>query len=151
MTTLIKQPQSILESVEGDYRQLLKKVSLINTLQNKISGYLDSSMKHQIQVANLIDRALILVTPSSSVATQLRFMVPDLLRKFKQDAELTGIQSIQCKVSPKMLTPERREPPPSPVTRLSSETADIIRSTAESIEDPALRKIMMRISEHQNG
>ncbi|EKD72668.1 MAG: hypothetical protein ACD_45C00616G0004, partial [uncultured bacterium] len=35
-----------------------------------------------------------------SVATELHFQTPDLLKKFKTDSALAKIKTIQCKVRP---------------------------------------------------
>lgn len=125
---------------------IFAKVKMLEELNARVSTYLDDSLKRYCQVANLSQHRLILLVANGSTATQLRFLTPDLLRKFKTDPQLVHIQEIQIKVRP--LQSERRTMKKTHKPTISQQSAEIVREIAESIEDPKLREALLRIAKH---
>jgi hypothetical protein len=69
---------------------------------------------------------LVLIVANGSVATQLRFQIPDLLKKFKLDPILKRIHDIQCKVRPAPSS-SRVDKASNTMPTLSPESAQIMR------------------------
>jgi hypothetical protein len=101
----------------------------------------------------LVGGKLILIAANGSIATQLRFITADLLKRIKREPTLQHIQQIECKVRPvqsalsSRLTTQMSKKMPS----LSPETAEIVHEIAGSIEDPTLREVMERIAKRANS
>ncbi len=129
---------------------VFEKVRRLETINQRISAHLDPTLKDYCRVANLNGQQLIMLVANGAIGTALRFQTPDLLRKFKQDSLLKSIKSIQCKTQVHTAT-ERLTTSPTPAQSmppLSAETADLIRHSALSLSDPALKSIMQRIASH---
>jgi len=143
-----KKANDFIEHNDHDFQTVFVKINLLQALNQKIFIHLDKDMAKYIQVANLVNGKLTLIAANGAIATQLRFQVNDLLRKFNQDASLKPILSIICKVRPT----QDQEPPRLARTAaknmpaLSPQTAEIVKTIAESITDPELKKVMARIA-----
>jgi hypothetical protein len=135
------------KKANGFIPPIFAKAKMLAELNSKVLAYLDESLKNTCQVANLSANRLTLLVSSGSVATQLRFLIPDLLRHFKQDEHLKNISDIQCKVRPPQSSRRSRRKEPT-VASLSTETANIVRSIAESIDDSKIREVLKRIAAH---
>jgi hypothetical protein len=148
--TFSKKADSYLKASHGDLGTLLKKITVLNELSNRLSTFLDEHTRKYCQVSNLTGTTLTLIAANGSVATQLRFQMPDLLRKFKSDAILKRIQTIECKVRPpKSLTSSQKSTNSNPVMRkLSTETAEFIKEMAKSIDDVTLRDALEKIAKN---
>jgi hypothetical protein len=141
---------TLLQPNHRDLQTVLSKVKAIQTLNQLIIPLLDPSLQKYCQVANLSNGILVLLTANGSVATQIRYATPDLLKKLHGTHALKHIREIQSIVRPP-LPPAGVERGPAksklkPAAPLSPETAAILLTMAETIEDPKLRDIMLSIA-----
>lgn len=144
-----KKVTTYLEGGRRELQTLFAKIRLIESYNVKITDYLDPVVRKYCQVANIVDKCLVMIVANSSIATQLRFQTHDLLQRFKEDSLLRNIKEIQYKVRPYTHSRNRfNHSPPKELPLLSKETATIIHSIAESLEDPALRIAMEKIASH---
>lgn len=141
-----KKADNFLETDNRDLQFVFTKLKQLELLNQKVVSYLDDNIAKYCQVANVAEKRLILIVANGSIATQIRFQSLDLLRKFKQDAMLRHIQDIQCKVRPAQAGPLTSYRKLKNMPALSNETAEIVRDIAETIEDSALREVMVRIA-----
>lgn len=155
MTDSSKKANSYLKAESHDLRLVFAKIRELTILNEKVAQYLDPSVVKYCQVANVVGPKLVLLAANGSIATQLRFQLPDLLKKLKADPHptLQKIQDIQCKVHPTFLP--NRQPVVSknkqPMQKPSPETARMMHELAESIDDPKLKEVMRRIAGHGDG
>ena len=143
-----KKANDYLKTDNQDIKSLFAKIQEITELSALVMPFIPDELRQYCQIANLINKQLIIITANGSVATQLRFQTADLLRKFKQNPSLNCIQSIQYKVHPgfSATAPRQRPPKRQTVTPLTPETANMINEIADSLEDPKLREVMKRIA-----
>jgi len=144
-------PKKINSLLTTDHRQLefiLQKVTQLNKLNQRVAAYLDPNLVNYCQVANQSNEQLIIVVANGSIATQLRFCIPDLLKKLQQDPLFKKIKNIQCKVLPTLHQSLSQAVTPK-MPLLSTETASLVQNIADSLEDPKLREIMQRIAGHR--
>jgi hypothetical protein len=142
-----KSALNFLDSPHRDLGAIFSKVKRLKEINRAVMKYLDANIAPYCQVANKMNKKLTLITANGSVATQLRFQAPDLLRAFKQDPDLNDIIEIQCKVQP-LNEPSEPAVKKRKVKPLSQDAAKAIRETAEAIEDPRLKEIMLRIAKN---
>lgn len=138
---------SYIESDTHDLKFIFDKIRALNLIQQKVQAHLDPVLAKYCQVANLAENRLVLLVANGSIATQVRFMTNELLKKFSQDPSLQHVRQIECKVRP-IATKVSEKKPAYQVQPLTPDTAAIVRELAETIEDTTLREIMLRISEH---
>lgn len=126
---------------------IFAKANILNELNKKIAVHLDSHLQAACAVANVDRNRLILLTSSGSHATQLRFQIPELLRKFNQDAALKRFTDIQILVRPEVNT--SYTPRPRKLPLLSKETAALMQSIAETCSDPKLKEVLSKIAKNK--
>jgi len=140
-----------LQSGNSDLSSLLKKVKILDELNKRVATYLDKAIADYCQVANLLGNKLVIIAANGSIATQLRFQVTDLLRKFKQDPHLSHIQQIDAKVHPNFLRQQSRQSlsrQNKSMEPLSTDTAETINKLADTLDDQKLKEVMKRIASH---
>lgn len=136
-----------------DLQAIHAKIKMLERLSQKVLPLLDSSLAKYCQVANLTNGKLILIAANGSIATQIRFQANEILGKLSKDNSIWQIKGIECKVRPPQprLSPRLQATPAKHMAALSPETAQIVKSMAELIEDPKLREIMERIAGRVKG
>lgn len=142
-----KKPLSYMQAGNRDLQFIFSKIRQLEEVNKQVADYLGPALATNCQVGNMENGKLILIVANASVATQLRFQSADLIQQFKSNALLKNIREIQCKVrtvSP-VLNPSTNKKQQQ-VCLLSQDTADIVQSMADSLEDPKLRQIMQRIA-----
>lgn len=147
-----KKANAYLKAENHDLRMVFAKIKELAVLNEKVAQYLEPSIANYCQVANMVGPKLVLLAANGSIATQLRFQLPDLLKKLKADSHpaLQKTQEIQCKVHPSFLPHKQAMAPKKKraMQKPSPETARMMHELAESIEDPKLKEVMKRIAGH---
>lgn len=150
MNTPVRHTETWLKSSSEELETILKQVQQLGYLQQKIAPCLDASLLPFCQVASLSKGKLILLVANGSIATQLRLQSLSILQKIKQNPELQAISTIECKVRPHPISPRMQPAINKPARTLSHSAADAIQMTAESLEDAALKEIMLKIARHRH-
>lgn len=145
--TTPKHPDDIFTGkADNPLSYVFTKAQLLQALNTKCIALLDASLRSACQVANISGSKLTFLVTNGSVATQIRFMVPDLLRQFKLDPQLQSIKDIHCLVRPQTARSK-------PVTRkalppLSPENAAMIDAIADGMEQGPLQKALKKIASY---
>lgn len=147
-----KTTEDLLEAGGRDLDFVMSKVKRLAEIQTQLAKYLDPQLAAYCQVANMLDQRLTLIVANGSIATQIRFLSNELLKKFKQDPQLRTIQQIDCKVRPPQSATARMETPKNKYAPLlSADSAAVVDEIAETIEDPKLKEVMKRIAKRSKG
>lgn len=149
--TFTKSISSLLQPNHRDLQTVLSKVKAITNLNQLVTPILEENLRPYCQVANLCNGILVMLATNSSVATQLRYQTPDILKKLQGNPSLRHIREIQCKVRPPVtVTVERGKTSKKQekISLLSAQTAETLMAMASTIEDTELRAIMQRIAGH---
>lgn len=145
--------QSVTEVLHTEHASLntvFSKIQQLKQLDTWFKNCLeqDHHLAKRCHVANLRENILILVVDNASIATQLRLLVPELLKRLKlQHSSLQDVQHIHCKVRLPASGMSANNPTKRSQMTLSSDTAAAILETAKTLQDPKLRSIMERIAE----
>ena len=132
----IKSPEQIITG-SGSLERLYRHARGLLALQDKIRA----EVPGEVFVAAFEAGTLHLVTPSSALATRLRYQQ----RRFTNYLEVDGerVSAIRVSVRPNLTRPE----PEPPTTRtLPAESARTVAEAADYIEDEALRKALLALS-----
>ncbi len=143
-----KKAMNYFSSNDHDLQFVLARAKKLSHIAAKVMAYLDPAIAAYCQIANLTGNKLIILTANGSIATQIRLQTADLLPRLQADDEpaLKIIKSIHCKVQPDLIKPISNRNKSNKVEKLTSETANIIKAIADSLDDPKLKAIMQRIA-----
>ncbi len=123
----------------------------ICALNEKLHNYLAPSLSSHCNVANYSADTLIVNADTSAWASKLRNRIPDILDYARHECGLSKLISVRIRVSPNHYTTTASALPgtrPARKASLSKKSAEFIESVATSIEDPALRESILKISKN---
>src|SRR3990167_1545581 len=134
-----KKAGSLLQSEHHDLKSLMTKVKQLEKLNQKFIEYLPNELKNYCHVANINGNRLIIMAANGSIATQLRFQSPDILKKMNSNPLFACIKEIHCKVAMPNSRRLSKTIKSATMSLLSNETAALIRDFAKSLDDEKLR------------
>jgi len=122
----------------------------ICTLNEKLHNYLDPSLSSHCTVANYSADTLIVNADTSAWASKLRNRIPDILDYARHECGLSKLISVRIRVSPNHNNTHSAPPGTEPARKasLSKKSAEFIEGVATSIQDPALRESILKISKN---
>ncbi len=148
---MIRQFKELLSSNE-QLNELYTHAKDIHALNEKLEKYLTPSLGNHCSVASYSEDTLTINAETSAWASKLRYRIPDILSHAKRECRLNKLKSIRIKVYPGHESTKSRSSlsTTSNVKKpfLSKKSAAFIKNIALSIEDPALRESIIKISEH---
>ena len=126
----------------------LAKKSRSLSRQNELTIHsLPPAIRPYCELQSYEKGSLIIGTPTSAAATQLRFMSGAIVEKLKQHREFQGLQSIKIKVIP---TTQRVTRPMQRALSISERNKALLLETASHINSPdiaqSLRKLVQTIN-----
>ena len=130
---------------QGTLAQLRQQLKAQQNLTEEVRKLLPAPLNQQLQGAVLNARRLTLLVNSPVWASRLRYLAPQLQRQLRQ----SGLAVDQ--IVPRIV-PERSKSPSGRYARarpLSTQNAELLRQTAESLEPGPLQEAMLRLSRRQ--
>lgn len=106
----------------------------------------DESLAKHCHVVNLKGTSLIVIADSAHWVTRLRFHIPDLIKTLRQYPGLQDIRAICCKPQPYHTIVIKKKKKPQ--QRLSTNTAELLKKSAQKITDAKLRAILEKIAQN---
>ena len=134
-----RNPNDIMNDAGGALARVFRQTRELLAIQDVVRQFVPPNVK----VASIQDKTLHLVTPSSAAATQIRYRQRAIIASIRQSGTELDVTGIRVSVRPEA---KPKEPPTSSPRPPSEENARQLASTAEYIEDEALRKALMRLS-----
>lgn len=126
-------------------RKLLSHARQVEVLDQALKRCLEPPLSLHCQVANLTHHRLVLHARSPIWATRLRYAMPEVLECLRRSCGL----SLRCQVRLRVKYLEAGvAEPPKRALRLSAKSAAVIRDAALSIENPELKRALLRVSRH---
>ena len=123
--------------------EIINQIARLQHLSQTLRGALPAPLEQHCQVANVRGQSLLLHADTAAWATRLRYMAPTLVTAL-QNQGYPGIQHITVKVRPRYNAPE---PAVTPRKRnMSQSSARILRDTADSLSDPAIKRALKRLA-----
>jgi hypothetical protein len=128
----------------GHLQRLVKRARALQALDDRLGEYLPPLLKSQCTVAALRDDVLVINAHSPAWATRLRYLAPSILEFLHGRGEsLPSFRAIRIRVSlPEAILTAK----PLPRPQLSIQTAMHLKHIAQSIPDPDLQSILVRLS-----
>jgi len=123
----------------------------ICALNEKLHNYLAPNLSSHCSIANYSAETLIVNADTSAWASKLRNRIPDILAFARHECGLSKLITVRIRVSPKQNNTFQSDLPSNVSTRkasLSIKSAEFIENVATSIQDPALRESILKISKN---
>lgn len=142
-----KKPDQFLQTDQLNF--LLRKVKELSTISEHFLPLLEENIRKECQIANIVNKQLIILASNASVATWLRFNKSRLLAQFNRDPILKPYSDFHCIVRlqpPNLLRNQIKEK--KQMTLLSVEAAKAMMEAASDIHDERLKEVMLRIASH---
>jgi len=144
---MASRPQSLkrLLSNGHHFQQFATAISQQEQLLGIVRAALAAPLDRHCRWAGLKDDGeLVVLVDGSAWLTRLRFSAPSLRARLNGDAGLAV-----RRITGRVVGPEHRPVNPRrPQAKLSKENANLVRQTAEHIQDSALRRALLRLSRH---
>lgn len=125
--------------------QLNKELALQQQLMEQVRACLPPPLDQQLLAAVLNGRALTLWVNSPAWASRLRYLAPQLMRQLGRLGLM--VEHLHPRIIPAQVIGKRggrRQP-----TKLSENSAKLLRQTAEALEDGPLQEALKRLSRHR--
>lgn len=147
----MKRPKSMRDVMSGPrsgLRDIMDHAHNLEHLSSLLERHLASSLYTHCRVANYRDKTLVIVTDSPVWSTRLRYELPRLRSELRREPELRELRDIRIRIAPTAVHIPQEPPRPRPI---SSQSAAILRTVAETIPDNRLRAALLRLSGHAPG
>lgn len=123
--------------------KLLHHSQLLHLLEAQLHKQLPLPLRDHCRVANIQQDCLVVHTDAAVWATQLRFMIPTVLRQFP--AHPARLNRIQVKVKPNVTLAQLRVDT-SVVRELSPQTVTLLEAVADSLVHSGLQAALLRLA-----
>lgn len=137
--------RSMLAGQGGSVERLLDRAHRLAELEKRVRAHLPLSLAPHCRIANLRAGILVIQTDSATWHTKLRFLLPGLTRRLREEPGLAELRGIELRVAPSS-EPRQRA---GRRQRLSEASAELLRSSAEATADPDLRRALQRLASRQ--
>ena len=135
------------EQINPNY---VKQARILDSFSPFILSYLPPEFHGHVKVANIRNNSLILVTDSPVWTTRLRQLSSHILQALKDNSSKLPktqiIHHIQIQTRYQAGTPPRPESRTRPRPVLIRHTAERLKQSAESIDDPTLRQALEKLA-----
>ena len=128
--------------------RLIHHSDLVESQTRAVRALLPQDLARAVEVVNFRPPSLVLRVESASLATRLRYLLPELSTKLRNLADFHDLQTIKLRV---VQTLSPAEPQKTQRT-LSPQAINTLTELAESLQDQPdyrqLRETILRLSEH---
>ncbi|MEO5702933.1 MAG: DUF721 domain-containing protein [Gammaproteobacteria bacterium] len=142
----LKPVRKLLADGGEELRRLLARAESLQRASQVLRAHLDAPLAQHCQVANIKDGSVVIHADSPAWAAKLRFHVAGMLEKFNKSHSFGTVRAIRIKVSP---LSEARPSARAERLVLSQQAAAVLKSAADAVVDPELKKVLLKLSQRQ--
>lgn len=142
-----KKINKLLQSKNSGIAALITEARKLEFLNNILLDLLPAPLPLHCHLAKINNTTLVIVVDSASWSARLRYSIPDLLAKLKHHSQFfIPIKNIEIKVNPKWDLNTHHVS--LKADRISAKTAQCLKETANSIENEAIKKALLKLASH---
>ncbi len=144
---LPKQINKLLYRKNSNIVGLITQAKQIEFLNNILLNLLPSPLPLHCNLGKIDRQTLTIIVDSPTWSARLRYCIPDLLAKLKHHSHyFIPVKNIEIKVKPRWHTkPVQNTLKPAPI---SQKTAHCLVETANTIENKAIKKALLKIAQN---
>lgn len=143
MISSLKKVCNFLGHPKNNLGELMKKSSLLDSLNNIIKENIDPELSKHCHVTNFQKGSITISCDSAEWLTLMRFEIPQLIQKLRTIETLRNLANVRCKVlKPKQVNRKNTRPKAT----LSADSAKHLRAFAQNTTDEKLKAIFNRIA-----
>lgn len=132
------------QHVPGHLASQVKELQALNRL---ILDCVPTELLGHVQVAGLKDARLVLCVPSPAWASKLRYCAEDIGRRVSAKTGIS-VKTVKVLIDPKSATTPRKK---HAGLYISKQSARQFKALADTIDNPALKKALTRLSGRGTG
>lgn len=140
-------PWKTIPSVVADDTSVLgtlaRQARELGRCEDSLEGYLHPSGSESLRVAAIEGDAVVVVVDSAARGARLRFLAPRIVAHAADVLGRPDLERLDVRVRP--APAEKPEKPRTARTAPSPATRELLRSAAETIGDPRLKEILLRM------
>jgi hypothetical protein len=126
-------------------KNIPKQAKQLAFAQKIICDALPATIANQLFVSRISNSCLSLTCQSASIATRVRMLSSDVLKKLHQEDSLQSILHIQCKVGIDTRRTAPTKKPTRPATSISTQSKKSIEQLAITLPDEELKSAVMKL------
>ena len=140
----VKHPSQLLQQSRGTLKTIFNHTQELLGIETMVLNVLDCDTHNSIKVASCHKGSLHLITPSAALATRIKYSQQAIIAALRHQKRPLYIKTVKVSVRP-----EFRKAPKTKRSALapSAENARYIADVAKYIEDEALRKALIKLSD----
>lgn len=128
----------------GNLQPLLERAHYLQSLTRILQGSVDPILGEHINLSNLRDDTAIITADTPAWLSNIRYLAPTFLRLLRQQPGLENLHKIQLKVQPTNIADQTGHD--TRRATLSAESAEVLKSAAEGVQDSGLAHSLRRLS-----
>jgi hypothetical protein len=144
-----KDPQAINSLLQDNEKSGLQKIirhtKRLSAVNQILQACLPEKLKDHCQVSEFKTTELTILVDAAAWLMQIRFIKSTLVSQLKRHPQCAYLQEINLKVFPHSLKPQQPEQNLHPIP-ISPQTRNLLQNTAESIENPLLKRALLKLS-----
>ncbi|HCU89684.1 MAG TPA: hypothetical protein DGR97_07065 [Gammaproteobacteria bacterium] len=125
-------------------RKLFRNAAKHQNTALRVKSLVAEPLRSHIQLVAVREDTIVLTADSSAWAAKMRYQVPNLVKKIRKTSEFAEIQTIRVTVlksSSADTLPRNRKAAP-----ISVSCASALKNRASSVDDPALKEVLLRLA-----
>lgn len=132
----------------GDHslRTIVRQSHRLQALDQLIQSCLPDNLGEHCQAAHITATTLTLIIDSAAWLTRLRYLKPQLLEQLRQHPQCVYLREINFKIHPTKILEQPENPEPKRI-ELSLGAKELLRSTADGLNHPLLKKSLLKLAD----
>lgn len=131
-------------TASNSLQPLMERAHYLQALTRQLREAVDPVLAEHISLANLKSDTAIIIADSPVWLANIRYLAPDFLRLLQQQPGLEKLRKIQFKVQP--ANPAAQAQTEIRRASLSTDSAELLESTANDIQDKELAQALQRLA-----
>lgn len=126
-------------------RKIVRQAQRLLATDQIIAAFLPENLQSHCQTAQVTATAITIIVDSAAWLTHLRYLKPQLLQQLKTQPQCVNLKDIIFRIQPQQMV-EAVKIPPTHSHRLSADSKELLRSTAEAIHHRELKTALLKLA-----
>jgi len=134
----------LLKKTQTPLQRITQRCQVLKQIDTILHQTIPHPLSEHCHIANLRHTTLIMHADSALWASQLRYLLPNLMEQWRNERHLPEIQKVDIKVRFTHQPARHYTHHPS----LSEKSESLLRDTAEQVTHPELKSALLKLAQH---